>query len=247
MTELGGLDTLHLCFGVSALKPLLGLANVDPIRPTRSSTPGSTTPTSSSLVHPSLAGLQSLTSIVDVASHINLTATALCLAAFIPVLQTTNSSDPVIVLLSSVAALIPAPTRALYAATKAAQLQLFESVALECESHANFELVRAAAKAGKRRPERRHAVRFVSVCPGTIMSDFRVSAVDVRPGEEGEVKDASWGAMQSAEGGKPKKVGDILTTKQVADRAMHAVDGGLKGKVIIPAKYALANTLKPFM
>ncbi len=203
MRELGGLDTLHICFGVSALKPLLGLANVDPLRPTRPSAPGSTLPASSGLmVHASLQGLRHLVSTVDIASHINLTATALCLATFVPIMQTSQSGpDPAVVLLSSAAAVFPAPTRALYAATKAAQLQLFESFALECESHAaHFERIRTVAKSLKRKPERRAAVRFIALCPGTIQTDFRASAVDVRPDEEGEILDSSWEKLRKLDG-----------------------------------------------
>jgi short-subunit dehydrogenase len=72
----------------------------------------------------------------------------------IPILQATSPS-PSILLLSSLAAVVPAPTRSLYGATKAASLHLFRTLALE-----------------------HPAIHFTHVLPSTVEGSFRASAVD---------------------------------------------------------------------
>lgn len=74
-----------------------------------------------------------------------------------------TSPSPSILLVSSVAALVPAPTRALYAATKAASLLLYQALAIE----------------------HRH-VAFTFMIPGTIEGSFRASAVDAGPVHEAD-------------------------------------------------------------
>ncbi len=164
-----GIDTLHICFGVSALLPLLGVAGVDPVRPTDKST---------SKVYADKSGLEAVQQAVTSASNVNLAGTAICLAAFLPMLQTT-SRFPAVILMSSAAALFATPTRSVYAATKSAQLSLFRSVAIESQAHAE---VSSSGEAGKRRAK----VRFLSICPGTIATSFRHSAVDLG-GNNGEM------------------------------------------------------------
>lgn len=53
-------------------------------------------------------------------------------ATFLPLLSTTSVS-PSILLIASVASLVPAPTRSLYASTKSAALSLHQCVALESD------------------------------------------------------------------------------------------------------------------
>ncbi|KAH0838805.1 hypothetical protein J3R83DRAFT_7206 [Lanmaoa asiatica] len=77
---------------------------------------------------------------------------------FIPQLSYTSSS-PSVLLLSSVAAVIPAPTRSLYAATKSASLLLYQALSIEHPS-----------------------ITFTFFLPGTIEGAFRASAVDNPPG-----------------------------------------------------------------
>lgn len=62
-------------------------------------------------------------------------------------------------LLSTVAAVIPAPTRSLYAATKSASLLLYQALSIEHSS-----------------------INFTFFLPGTIEGAFRASAVDNPPG-----------------------------------------------------------------
>jgi short-subunit dehydrogenase len=70
-----------------------------------------------------------------------------------------TSASPSILLVSSVAAVIPAPTRALYAATKASSLLLFKSLAIE-----------------------HPRITFINLLPATIEGNFRTGAVDAHLG-----------------------------------------------------------------
>lgn len=76
---------------------------------------------------------------------------------------TRTSTAPAILLVSSMAALVPAPTRALYAATKASSLLLYQAMAIE---HRN--------------------IAFTFIVPATIEGDFRASAVDSGPVREND-------------------------------------------------------------
>jgi NAD(P)-dependent dehydrogenase (short-subunit alcohol dehydrogenase family) len=68
--------------------------------------------------------------------------------------------------LSSVAAVIPAPRRTIYAATKAAGLMAFETCRVECEGL---------------------GVRFLSLLPGTIDNGFRLKTATSQSGGTCEV------------------------------------------------------------
>lgn len=76
---------------------------------------------------------------------------------------TRTSTAPAIVLVSSMAALVPAPTRALYAATKASSLLLYQAMAIEHRD-----------------------IAFTFILPATIEGDFRASAVDSGPVREAD-------------------------------------------------------------
>lgn len=207
-----GLDTLHICFGVSALLPLLGIAGVDPIRRSRDS---------SSAVHPDRAGLEAVERVVTGAAHVNVSGTALCLAAFVPMLQTT-SRLPAIALTSSAAALFATPTRSVYAATKAAQLSLFRSVAIECKAHSEANPPAS--------DKRRSHVRFLAVCPGTIATSFRHSAVDLDTTSSDMPQDLAWVKGET-----------MLTSKEVASKTIFGVDRYKEGVITMPALYGLAT------
>ncbi|EST09886.1 Short-chain dehydrogenase/reductase SDR [Kalmanozyma brasiliensis GHG001] len=205
-----GLDTLHICFGVSALLPLLGVAGVDPVRSK-----------DSTKVYPDKSGLEAVQQAVASASNVNVAGTAVVLAAFLPMLQTT-SSLPAVVLMSSAAALFATPTRSVYAATKSAQLSLFRSVAIELQAHAEVK----PADSGKRRSR----VRFLSICPGTIATSFRHSAVDLDHSKGDMPQDLAW-----VKGEK------MLTPEGVAEKTIFAVDRYNEGIITLPPFYAFAT------
>ena len=208
-----GLDTLHICFGVSALLPLLGVAGVDPVRPAD--------PQDASKVYADKSGLEAVQQAVASASNVNVAGTAVCLAAFLPMLQTT-SPYPAVVLMSSAAALFATPTRSVYAATKSAQLSLFRSIAIEAQAHAEVK----PDAAGKRRAK----VRFLSICPGTIATSFRHSAVDLDRSKADMPEDLAW-----VKGEK------MLTSAGVAEKTIFAVDRYTEGVISLPPFYAFAT------
>jgi short-subunit dehydrogenase len=73
-------------------------------------------------------------------------------------MMTSTSKSPSILLVSSLASVIPAPTRALYASTKSASLLLYQALAIE-----------------------HRGITFSVVMPSTVEGDFRASAVDGGP------------------------------------------------------------------
>ncbi|KAK2030366.1 short chain dehydrogenase [Colletotrichum zoysiae] len=141
--EWQGLDTLHICAGVSALQPIMAL-----------------TGTMSADVDADAAGIQTAVEIAGRALKGNFYGPFASALTFVPMLTRTSKS-PSILLVSSVAAVIPAPTRALYAATKASSLLLFQSLAIE-------------------HPK----IAFAFILPATIEGNFRASAVDSGPVRE---------------------------------------------------------------
>lgn len=74
-----------------------------------------------------------------------------------------TSTSPSILLVSSVAAVVPAPTRALYCSSKASSLLLYQALAIE---HRN--------------------IAFTFILPATIEGNFRASAVDSGPVREAD-------------------------------------------------------------
>ncbi|KAG9310401.1 hypothetical protein JVU11DRAFT_9539 [Chiua virens] len=144
-----GLDTLILTAGVSALQPLMSVAGVDMFAPD---------------VFGSQASPEGIRHAVDAARAAvngNFVGPYVAAVTFIPLLSYTSSS-PSVLLLSSVAAVIPAPTRSLYAATKSASLLLYQALSIEHPS-----------------------IRFTLFLPGTIEGSFRASAVDNPPCSSG--------------------------------------------------------------
>ncbi|KAI0422493.1 short-chain dehydrogenase [Xylaria grammica] len=138
-----GLDTLHICAGVSAVQPVMVLTGIK-----------------SGDEDPDAVGVQHAVEIASRATQGNFFGPFITAVTFIPMMKRTSPS-PAILLVSSVAAVVPAPTRALYAATKAASLLLFQSLAIE-------------------HPE----IAFTCVLPATIEGSFRSSAVDADPSQK---------------------------------------------------------------
>ncbi|KAJ9103594.1 hypothetical protein QFC20_004750 [Naganishia adeliensis] len=161
--EWKGLDTLHIMSGYPSTQTLLEAAHVDQV-PLISRSKASTSngrhhkfksngaekgvvvDTESTL--PGREGLHTLGEQTRRLAEVNVVGIAVSIATFLPLLSSTSES-PLIHHLSSVAALIPAPTLALYAATKAGGLACF----LECGSR-----------------EWRRTKR--TICPGTIDTEF---------------------------------------------------------------------------
>ncbi|KAA1475372.1 NAD-P-binding protein [Dentipellis sp. KUC8613] len=139
----GGLDTLIVSAGVSALQPVMALTDV------------------SDATGPSSTGIQKAADIATSAMRANYIGPLVSAVTMIPLLE--RSSVPAILLISSLAAVIPAPTRAVYGSTKAASFVLYQALAIE---HPH--------------------IKFSSILPYTVEGDFRASAVDAGPVREAD-------------------------------------------------------------
>uniref|UniRef100_A0A0W0F8D4 NAD(P)-binding protein n=1 Tax=Moniliophthora roreri TaxID=221103 RepID=A0A0W0F8D4_MONRR len=135
---LGGIDTIIVAAGVSATRPLLSIADVD--SPTANATQ---------------AGVERAVTAASAAVQGNYIGPLVAAVTFIPLLKRTSSS-PSILLISSLGAVVPAPTRTIYGSTKSASLLLYQSLAIEHPS-----------------------INFSFILPSTVQGDFRASAVDV--------------------------------------------------------------------
>ncbi|KAK6956065.1 hypothetical protein Daesc_001335 [Daldinia eschscholtzii] len=138
ISEWNGLDSVHICAGVSAVQPVMSLAGVKPDDENDASN----------------TDIQKAFNLAARATQGNFYGPFVAAVTFIPLITRTSAS-PSILLASSVAAVVPAPTRALYAATKASSLLLFQSLAIE-------------------HPK----ITFTFILPATIEGNFRASAVD---------------------------------------------------------------------
>ncbi|KAG8687387.1 hypothetical protein FRC09_013517 [Ceratobasidium sp. 395] len=137
----GGLDTLIVAAGVSALQPVMNIVKQGGVG------------------HTKAVALKALEG--------NYIGPLVSAVTFIPLLEAT-SKRPAIALISSLAAVVPAPTRALYCSTKSASLLLFQSLAIE-----------------------NPRIKFTNIIPSTIEGDFRASAVD-----GGDVREVLKGALK---------------------------------------------------
>ncbi|OJA19699.1 hypothetical protein AZE42_08388 [Rhizopogon vesiculosus] len=140
--EWDGIDTVIITAGVSTLQPLMSVAGVTPSKD------------SPSLPHATADAINYAVGVAKAALDGNFFGPYIAAIAFIPLLASCSPS-PSILLLSTVAAIIPAPTRSLYASTKSASLLLFQALAIE-----------------------HPRISFTFFLPGTIEGDFRASAVD---------------------------------------------------------------------
>ncbi|KAL0950603.1 hypothetical protein HGRIS_007395 [Hohenbuehelia grisea] len=147
-SEWGGIDTLVVAAGVSALKPLMNVAGVENPKP------GQFQPS-----HASAESIQEAADIANLASHSNYIGPLVAVLTFVSTIHKIPASflQP----WSFPAAVIPAPTRTIYASTKAASLVLYQALSIE-------------------HPD----ITFTSVLPSTVEGDFRASAVDAGPVRE---------------------------------------------------------------
>ncbi|KAJ6568855.1 hypothetical protein B0H19DRAFT_1065641 [Mycena capillaripes] len=133
-SQWGGIDTMIVAAGVSALRPLMEIA---------SDKPGN-----------EASGIQHVVDVAALATRGNYVGPLVAAVAFIPLLES-SSPHPSILLVNSLASAIPAPTRTLYASTKAASLHLYQALAIE-----------------------HPRIAFTHFLPNTVEGDFRASAVD---------------------------------------------------------------------
>ncbi|KAF8959804.1 hypothetical protein BDZ97DRAFT_1666623 [Flammula alnicola] len=142
-----GLDTLVVAAGVSALQPLMAVAGVEVQHGVK-------------LPQATPEGIQRTADVALAAIRGNYVGPLIAIVTFIPLLSNTSKA-PSVVLVNSLASIIPAPTRTLYASTKASSLVLYQALSIE---HPN--------------------IAFTSFMPSTVEGDFRASAVDSGPVRE---------------------------------------------------------------
>lgn len=164
--EWEGFDTLIVAAGVSALKPLLSVAGLESTRvrgqPEEFNPPQAdgeaiqkvidvtAAATKGNYVGPLIAAV----TFVSSTSQNPRPYVVTMIIGQIPMLSGTSKS-PSVLLVSSLASVIPAPTRAIYASTKSASLLLYQALAIE-----------------------HRRIAFSLVMPSTVEGDFRTSAVD---------------------------------------------------------------------
>ncbi|KAF8055616.1 hypothetical protein FPV67DRAFT_1596678 [Lyophyllum atratum] len=151
-TEWQGVDTVIVAAGVSALQPLMAVAGVESHSKGSKFVPAKAT----------RVGIHQAVDVAAAATRGNYVGPLVAAITFIPLL-TTTSDAPSILLVSSLAALIPAPTRTIYASTKAASLVLYQALSIEHPT-----------------------VNFTFFMPSTVEGDFRASAVDKGPVREAD-------------------------------------------------------------
>ncbi|GLB36820.1 putative oxidation-reduction process [Lyophyllum shimeji] len=151
-TEWQGVDTVIVAAGVSALQPLMAVAGLEAHSKGSKFVPPKATKT----------GIQRAVDVSVAATRGNYVGPLVAAITFIPLLSATSAS-PSILLVSSLAALIPAPTRTIYASTKAASLLLYQALSIE-------------------HPK----INFTFFIPSTVEGDFRASAVDQGPVREAD-------------------------------------------------------------
>ncbi|CCO26188.1 Dehydrogenase/reductase SDR family protein 7-like [Rhizoctonia solani AG-1 IB] len=135
-----GVDTIVVAAGVSALQPVMSLVEQ--------------------------GGVGRAVTVAVKAIEGNYVGPLVSATTMIPLLES-SSKKPAIALISSLAAVVPAPTRAIYCSTKSAGLLLFQSLAIE-----------------------HPVIKFSNIIPATIEGDFRASAVD-----GGDVREVLKGAL----------------------------------------------------
>ncbi|KAG7562437.1 hypothetical protein FFLO_02111 [Filobasidium floriforme] len=212
--EWGRLDTLHIISGVPSTQTIYQATGLDMVptisdRSTSSRSPSVATP---ARTHKFVTGgerdvsgderslpendaLKELEEEGMRLAAINMNGVVLSVGCFLPLLSSTSPS-PLIHHLSSVAALVPAPTRMLYSATKTAGLAAFKTCAVEC-----------ARDGGKG-----SGVRFLAVCPGTIDTGFREKSTSAM--KKGGKKDPLADAQS-------EKVGKVLSVQDTVDSIIY--------------------------
>ncbi|KAG0261563.1 hypothetical protein BG011_000901 [Mortierella polycephala] len=166
----GGIDTLIICAGIISVLPFAELAGID-----LSTTDADGESKGYDDLVPTNAqeALDAATKIMNVNYHAPLNLTT----HFLPALKRTSVAGNIIVV-SSMAGKIGAPTRSIYCASKHAAQGFFESLGMEVE------------KLG---------IHVGIVSPGTVATDLRQSAVDLPTSEMSS-------ATASASSEPPKKI-----------------------------------------
>lgn len=200
----GRVDTLILCAGIISVLPFDELAGID-----------STGSESASLPSKAQEALEASIKIMNVNYHAPLNLTT----HFLPTLTKSSPAGNIMVV-SSMAGKVGAPTRAIYCASKHAAQGFFEALGMEVE---------------------RTGVHVGIVSPGTVATDLRQSAVDLPQNN---------GASSSSSSGTPTGTKATAGTKKGAMTARACAEGIVRGsdlrqhEVIMPWFYHVSLVLQ---
>ncbi|GJJ78940.1 hypothetical protein EMPS_11299 [Entomortierella parvispora] len=200
----GRVDTLILCAGIISVLPFDELAGIN-------------STVSDSVVLPSKAqeAFEASIKIMNVNYHAPLNLTT----HFLPTLTKSSSAGNIMVV-SSMAGKVGAPTRAIYCASKHAAQGFFEALGMEVE---------------------RTGVHVGIVSPGTVATDLRQSAVDLPKNNA---------ASSSSSSAGPSETKPIAGTKKGAMTARACAEGIVRGsdlrqhEVIMPWFYHVSLVLQ---
>ncbi|KAF9977671.1 hypothetical protein BGZ73_005181 [Actinomortierella ambigua] len=176
----GGVDTLIICAGVISVLPFEQLAGIDSDVATMSTPAASSAMPSSSLQDQidkllpksAPAALAASRAIMEINYHAPLNLAS----HFLPALKQTSRAGNIIVV-SSMAGKMGAPSRSIYCGSKHAAQGFFEALSLEVE---------------------RTGVHVGIVSPGTVDTDLRLSAVDLPKGDKEVNKAVAAGTRRGA-------------------------------------------------
>ncbi|KAJ1919824.1 hypothetical protein H4219_001733 [Mycoemilia scoparia] len=202
----GGIDLLVLCAGAITVKPVLELLSVDT--------------TIDSGLGDSKKGLSRFSETLGSTFSVNFFAPVDICNRFLPALLCTSASggrSPSIMVISSMAGLIGAPTRSIYSASKHALHGYFDSLRTEIE---------------------KFGVSVTLVCPGTVDTELRGSAIDANNGSDE--------AAAKIDATKAKKRVNKGISAEIC--ASKAIDATLNGErmLCIPFSYKIAYYLRVF-
>ncbi|THU85446.1 NAD(P)-binding protein [Dendrothele bispora CBS 962.96] len=224
LNEWQGLDTLIVAAGISAVRPLLDIACRNPpsrsrsqsLFISRSKTVQSTLSENTDITQTDTEGIARVVSTASAALQSNYFGPLIAAVTFIPFLSQT-SALPSVHLLSSLAAVVPAPTRSLYGSTKGASLLLYQSLSIE---HPNID--------------------WSYVLPSTVQGNFRAGAVDMLHEDDPKSERATFDPSS-----RNIATGEIsgLSPEKVAEISIHAIDTRNTRPVFVPPLMRFAHWL----
>ncbi|KAG0277506.1 hypothetical protein BGZ95_005844 [Linnemannia exigua] len=211
----GKIDTLIICAGIISVLPFEELAGIDSAKAaTGGSDANGTSDSDYCHLLPTNAdkALEASTRIMNVNYHAPLNLTS----HFLPALTRTSAAGNIIVV-SSMAGKVGAPTRSIYCASKHAAQGFFEALGMEVE---------------------RTGVHVGIVSPGTVATDLRQSAVDL-PKAEGSSTSSTLAAPVKVAGTKK----GAMTAKACAEGIVRGSDLR-QHEVIMPWFYKVSLVLQ---
>ncbi|KAI9494977.1 hypothetical protein BDB00DRAFT_281133 [Zychaea mexicana] len=174
---LDGVDTVVFCAGLISVRPFMDASGIKVVHSQQSPSSGHF---SVKLLQDTSSSSSSTTTSIDEAlehiTDVNYMAPVRLCRLVLPMLIETSVA-PNIMIMSSLAGKVGAPTRALYAGSKHALHGFFDSLRVEVE---------------------RYNVHIGIICPGTVDTELRNSAVDIGKGDGQAIAGSTRGKLSSS-------------------------------------------------